>query len=290
MKVSGFTFIRNAITLDYPIVEAIQSILPLCDEVVVAVGNSEDDTLNLVKNIDPKIRVIETIWNDSLRQGGRVLAEETNKAFHAISKDSDWAIYIQGDEVLHEDGFVAITEAMKRYQNRNDIDGLLFNYHHFYGSYEYIGDAIQWYPKEIRIVKNTPEIYSFGDAQGFRKGANQKLRVAQVDAYIHHYGWVKSPQAMQRKQERFHKLWHDDQWMEKNIAKAEEFDYSEIKALWKFTGTHPLVMHKRIQEKGWTFDHDISKNTFSLKEKIKIWVQQITGKPLGEYQNYIVVE
>ena len=290
MKVSGFTFIRNAITLDYPIVEAIQSILPLCDEVVVAVGNSEDDTLNLVKNIDPKIRVIETIWDDSLRQGGRVLAEETNKAFHAISKDSDWAIYIQGDEVLHEDGFVAITEAMKRYQNRNDIDGLLFNYHHFYGSYEYIGDAIQWYPKEIRIVKNTPEIYSFGDAQGFRKGANQKLRVAQVDAYIHHYGWVKSPQAMQRKQERFHKLWHDDQWMEKNIAKAEEFDYSEIKALWKFTGTHPLVMHKRIQEKGWTFDHDISKNTFSLKEKIKMWVQQITGKPLGEYQNYIVVE
>ena len=290
MKVSGFTFIRNAITLDYPIVEAIQSILPLCDEVVVAVGNSEDDTLNLVKNIDSKIRVIETIWDDSLRQGGRVLAEETNKAFHAISKDSDWAIYIQGDEVLHEDGFVAITEAMKRYQNRNDIDGLLFNYHHFYGSYEYIGDAIQWYPKEIRIVKNTPEIYSFGDAQGFRKGANQKLRVAQVDAYIHHYGWVKSPQAMQRKQERFHKLWHDDQWMEKNIAKAEEFDYSEIKALWKFTGTHPLVMHKRIQEKGWTFDHDISKNTFSLKEKIKMWVQQITGKPLGEYQNYIVVE
>ena len=95
---------------------------------------------------------------------------------------------------------------------------------------------------------------------------------------------------MQRKQERFHKLWHDDQWMEKNIAKAEEFDYSEIKALWKFTGTHPLVMHKRIQEKGWTFDHDISKNTFSLKEKIKMWVQQITGKPLGEYQNYIVVE
>ena len=184
MKVSGFTFIRNAITLDYPIVEAIQSILPLCEEVVVAVGNSEDDTLNLVKNIDPKIRVIETIWDDSLRQGGRVLAEETNKAFHAISKDSDWAIYIQGDEVLHEDGFVAITEAMKRYQNRNDIDGLLFNYHHFYGSYEYIGDAIQWYPKEIRIVKNTPEIYSFGDAQGFRKGANQKLRVAQVDAYI----------------------------------------------------------------------------------------------------------
>ena len=40
MRVSGFTFIRNAIHYDYPIVEAIHSILPLCDEVVVAVGNS----------------------------------------------------------------------------------------------------------------------------------------------------------------------------------------------------------------------------------------------------------
>ena len=58
MKVSGFTFIRNAIKYDYPIVEAIQSILPLCDEVVVAVGNSEDDTLALIQNIDPKITLL----------------------------------------------------------------------------------------------------------------------------------------------------------------------------------------------------------------------------------------
>ncbi|MBM3912615.1 MAG: glycosyltransferase family 2 protein, partial [Sphingomonadales bacterium] len=45
MKVSGFTFIRNAVLLDYPILEAIRSILPLCDEIVVAVGKSEDETL-----------------------------------------------------------------------------------------------------------------------------------------------------------------------------------------------------------------------------------------------------
>ena len=40
MKVTGFTFIRNAVINDYPIAEAINSILPLCDEVVVALGNS----------------------------------------------------------------------------------------------------------------------------------------------------------------------------------------------------------------------------------------------------------
>ena len=290
MKVSGFTFIRNAIKLDYPIVEAIRSILPLCHEVIVAVGNSDDDTLKLVKNIDPKIKIIETIWDDSLREGGQVLAEETNKAFREISKDSNWAIYIQGDEVMHESYHDNIRKAMTKHLINPKVDGLLFNYRHFYGSYDYIGDAVQWYPKEIRIIKNNPEIYSFGDAQGFKKNDGQKLNVAEIEAYIHHYGWVKSPEAMQRKQEIFHKLWHDDHWVENNVIKAEEFDYSEIQALWKFEGTHPAVMEKRISEKGWTFDHDISRNTFSKKERIKKWAQKVTGLPLGEYQNYKIIK
>lgn len=290
MYISGFTFIRNAIKLDYPIEEAIRSILPLCDEVVVAVGNSDDDTLALVKAIDSKIKIIETVWDDTLREGGQVLAIETDKAFNAISKNADWAIYIQGDEVMHEDYYDNIRKALNDFKDDEEIDGLLFNYRHFYGSYDYIGDAIKWYPKEIRIIKNNPEIYSFGDAQGFKKGKGTKLNVAEIDAYIHHYGWVKSPVAMQRKQETFHKLWHDDQWMKKNIAKSEEFDYSEVKALWKFEGKHPKVMQKRISEKGWVFDHDISRNTFSKKERFKKWAQKITKKPLGENQNYRIIK
>jgi hypothetical protein len=98
MKVTGFTIIRNAIKYDYPVVEAILSILPICDEFVVAVGNSEDETLHLIKNIDSdKIKILETVWDDSLRKGGKVLAIETNKAFDAISKDSDWCFYIHSD-------------------------------------------------------------------------------------------------------------------------------------------------------------------------------------------------
>lgn len=289
MKVTGFTFIRNAIKLDYPIVEAIQSILPICDEVVVAVGNSEDETLALVKGLGDKIRIIETVWDDNLREGGKVLAEETNKVKAAISADTDWCVYIQGDEVMHEDYHANVVAAMKKYQNESKVDGLLFKYHHFYGSYDYIGDAIQWYPKEIRVVKNNPEIYSYRDAQGFRKGHNHKLNVVEVDAYIHHYGWVKDPKAVQAKMESFNKLWHDDEWMNENIYQAHQFDYSDIGALWKFQGSHPKVMHKRIQEKGWVFDHDISKNQFSLKQRLKKWVQKITGLPLGEYRNYKII-
>ena len=128
MKVTGFTFIRNAIIYDYPVVEAIRSILPLCDEVVVAVGRSDDATLELVQQIDrEKIRIIPTVWDDSLRDGGRVLALETDKAFGSIAEDTDWAFYIQGDEVVHEKYMDTIYAAMKKWKDHGEVDGLLFN-------------------------------------------------------------------------------------------------------------------------------------------------------------------
>src|SRR5690554_6338421 len=130
MKVSGFTFIRNARKFDYPIEEAIRSILPVCDEVIVAVGKSEDDTREMVAALGPKIRIIDTVWDDNLREGGRVLAEETNKAFDAISRDSDWAFYIQGDEVLHEKYLPAVRNAMEKWKTEERVEGLLFNYLH----------------------------------------------------------------------------------------------------------------------------------------------------------------
>src|SRR6187399_170661 len=113
MKVCGFSFVRNGVKFDYPFEEAIRSILPLCDEVIVAVGNSEDSTAERVKAIDPKVKVIETVWDETLREGGKVLASETNKAFAAISSEYDWAFYIQGDEVIHEKYLPVIRKAME---------------------------------------------------------------------------------------------------------------------------------------------------------------------------------
>ncbi len=289
MKVTGFTFIRNAIKFDYPIVEAIQSILPLCDEFVVAVGNSEDETLALIKNIAPeKIRIVETVWDDSLREGGRVLALETDKAYAAIDEDTDWCFYIQGDEVVHEKYHPAIKEAMNRWKNDQSVDGLLFKYLHFYGSYDYVGTAIGFYDNEIRIVRKSPGIFSYRDAQGFRKNKDEKLTVAAVDAYIYHYGWVKEPKAMQNKQESFNKLWHDDEWVEKNVRKADQFDYvTNIDALQTFSGTHPKVMEERIERKNWKFDYDLSFNKLTFKQRLKNFVQDKLGYNLS-YQNFIL--
>lgn len=287
MKVCGFTIIRNATKLDYPVVEAIRSILPLCDEMIVAVGNSEDDTLAVVKNIHPqKIRIIQTTWDDTQRAGGRVLALETDKAFAAIPADADWCFYIQADEVLHEKYYERIKEYMHQYLDDQRVEGLLFGYRHFYGSYDYVGTSWKWYRREVRVIRNNKTIFSYRDAQGFRKGNNEKLRVKLIDAEIYHYGWVREPRAMRRKQEAMSQLYHDDRWIEEHIPKEEEFDYSNIDSLALFEGVHPSIMEARIRRLNWKFDHDLSKNKLTFRETLKRVASKLLGYRVGEYKNY----
>jgi hypothetical protein len=290
MKVSGFTFVRNAVRFDYPVVEAITSILPLCDEFIVALGNSEDGTLELIQSIaSPKIKIIHTIWDDSLREGGRTFALETDKAFREISKDSDWGFYIQADEVVHEKYHAVIQEAMIKYKDDSRVEGLVLNYLHFYGSYDYVGEAYRWYRREVRIIKNNSGIQSYRDAQGFRKSLNQKVKAKLIDAYIYHYGWVREPKAMQGKQRSFNHFYFDDQWIENNISKATQFDYTGIDALRLFTETHPAVMKRRIESMNWKFDHDISRNNLKLKDKVKQIIENLTGWRIGEFKNYKII-
>ncbi len=287
LKISGFTFVRNAIKYDYPIVEAIESILPLCDEVVVAVGDSDDGTLDLVRTVgSPKVRIVETIWDDALREGGRVLAIETDKAFRAISPDADWAVYIQGDEVLHEDGLDALRAAMLRWRDDRRVDGLLLDYRHFYGSYDYVGAALHWYRREVRIVRNDPTIFSYRDAQGFRRRPNEKLGVKQVAATIHHYGWVKHPRAMQGKQASFNKYWHDDAWMKHHVPEVEEYAYDGKEPLRRFEGTHPAAMRRRVAAMNWRFEGNPAAVPLRTKDRLKLAVEAVIGWRPGEYKNY----
>ncbi|MDR3188905.1 MAG: hypothetical protein LBT94_06955 [Prevotellaceae bacterium] len=289
MKVSGFTFIRNAQKFDYPIVEAISSILPLCDEVVVCVGSSDDDTRKMVEAIpSEKIKIVDSVWDDTLREGGHVLAQETDKAFAAVAPDADWAFYIQGDEVLHEKDIPAVRQAMERYKDDQRVEGLLLKYLHFYGSYDYLGNSRSWYQHEIRVVRARKPIYSYRDAQGFRIDG-RKLRVKKVDAFIYHYGWVKPPKFQQAKAAKFHRMWHDDAWIAQHVADVEEFDYSKIDALKLFEGAHPRVMQERIARMSWTFTFDVTKKRFSFKDRCLHRLERLTGRRWFEYKNYHVI-
>lgn len=296
MKVSGFTFVRNAIKYDYPIVESIQSLLPLVDEYIVCIGNSDDATIALIHSIaSPKIKIIHSIWDDSLRDGGRVLAVETDKAKAAVATDSDWLFYLQGDECIHEKDFEEIKAAMHRYKNDAAVDGLLFQYFHFYGSYNYIGDSRRWYNREIRIIRNKTAIQSWKDAQGFRS-KNEKLHVKLINASIYHYGWVKNPLLQKAKQKDFGKLWNkDDEAVKKHQIYLDSFKNGfayadEVDSLNLFTGTHPTPMKERIAKANWHFEFDVTQKKFgTLKKRFLYYIEKTTGKRLFDYKNYKII-
>lgn len=288
MKVCGFTFIRNAVKFDFPVVEAISSVLPLCDHFVVAVGNSDDTTRDLIQGISSeKISIVDTVWDESLKKGGVVYAAETDKAFDAVPPEYDWCFYIQGDEALHEKYLPVVKKAMYENLHREKVEGLLFGYCHFYGTYNYVGDSRKWYRNEIRIVRNDKSIRSYRDAQGFRKNG-RKLRVVQVNANIYHYGWVRSPEFMQDKineVRKFYKGISEEEAMQ-HVAK-NEFNYSQnYDALMRFEGTHPKVMLPRIARQNWQVDVDVKQINMKPKYRLLYLIEKKFGVRLFEYRNY----
>jgi glycosyltransferase involved in cell wall biosynthesis len=289
MFISGFTIIRNAILNDYPIVEAIQSILPVVDEMIVLVGDSTDETEQLIRSINSsKIKIHYSVWDMSLRSGGQVLAVETDKAKALINPKSDWAFYIQADEVIHEKYHAAILQGCAEHLSNAEVEGLLFDYLHFYGTYDYIGDSRKWYHKEVRIIRNNISITAYKDAQGFRKGT-EKIRVKPIPACVYHYGWVKSPEQMMQKQKNVSPYWLGDADMEKMLMNPAAWNFEAFDSLDKFTGTHPNVMLDRIKRKNWQVTLDISRKKFSFKNRLLYYFEKLTGIRPFDFRNYRVI-
>ncbi len=292
MKVAGFTFIRNALKFDFPVAEAIASVLPLCDAFFVAVGDSDDNTLDFIRRLAPgKLQVLETTWDASLNKGGEVYANETNKAFDAIPGEYDWCFYIQGDEVIHEKDLPVILGAMQKNLHRLEVEGLLFSYRHFFGTYDYVAASRKWYRNEVRVIRNDKSIRSYRDAQGFRKG-NKKLKVVSMEAEVFHYGWVRHPKYMQNKIDAVMKYYGGIS-EEAAIRKAGEmeFNYSrKYDALVKFSGTHPAVMQPRIERLNWTVEVDLARVNLKFRYRILFWWEKLTGIRLFEFRNYKIIE
>ncbi len=291
MKICGFTFVRNAVKYDYPVVESISSILPIVDEFIVSVGDCNDGTLELIQSIaSPKIRIVHSTWDDSLKEGGRVLAVETDKALAHVPNDYHWAFYLQADEVVHEKYLDSIVGAAKKYQDDQRVEGLLFKYVHFYGSYDYTGDSRRWYDHEIRLIRNNGHILSYKDAQGFRTSEDKKLQVKEIDAEICHYGWVRHPNKQYEKIVDFSGLWNGEDYAPSPHTAEKQFDFlNDADSVELFKGTHPAVMQKRIAEKNWEAKLDTGKKKFSFKDALLYRIEKWTGKRLFAYKNYTVI-
>lgn len=257
MKLSGYSIARNALLYGYPLEQSLRSLLPLVDELVVAVGRSQDKTEQLVRDVGgKKLKLIRTVWDERLREGGRILSQQSNLALQACT--GDWAVYLQADEVLHEDDLPLIQKACARHQ-RTPIEGLRFDYLHFYGSYQTVqAHWRKWYRSAIRAVKTGAGAASVGDAYGFRIGGRRLLSLGS-GARVFHYGWSRPPQVMQAKQANLDSFYHDDAWLRAQAAgqaKLKAF-YDDRGHLAYFRGSHPSVMNSLVAAQDWRFEHGI---------------------------------
>lgn len=287
MKVSGFTFVRNAVQLNYPVVAAIRSVLPLVDEMVVNVGVCEDGTMDLVRSIaDPKLVIVETPWDDTLLEKGAVLAQQTDIAMARCT--GDVGLYVQADEAVHEDDHPALRESLARLAADPRAEGLLFEYVHFYGSFHTVGVSRRWYRHEIRAVKLGVGVRSWRDAQGFRIGPGEgarKLRVLPSGARMYHYGWVRTPEDQARRLVAFQRLYTGDAGARREAAR--KFAYDSTEKVRRFDGTHPGPMRELVERADWPFEPRPRWLRLSnLREDLLDLFELATGIRIGEYRNY----
>lgn len=319
MRISGFTIAKNANKLYYPVKQSIMSILPIVDEFIVALGDCDEDdnTRNEIESIkSDKIKLIDTVWNIENYPRGMENAHQTDIAKNHCS--GDWLFYLQADEVIHEKYLPAIKQRCKELLDNKEVDGLLFSYKHFWGDYEHYHNSHGWYKKEIRIIRNVPEIHSWQSAQSFRRiprfdGLNYrvnkgtyKLKIALVDAQVYHYGWVRPPELMKIKNKALATI-HKGKTkvLEMDNRKEFDFDYGPLNMLPEFSAeggeTHPAVMKEWIERFNWQdklqYSGKPDKNRLPNKHeklinRIATYIENniLGGRELGGFKNYILID
>jgi glycosyltransferase involved in cell wall biosynthesis len=269
-SISGFTFIRNGVELGFPFEASIRSLLPLVDEFVVVVGQSNDDTLARVKAIDsPKIRIIETIWNERMADRGFVYAQQKMIAQFACT--GDWAFYLEGDELVHEAELAKIRASVDQHHGNAAVEALVFDYFHFYGTPAFVANSPAWYRRECRLIRNTIRSYAPDGQYWLITGDHKKPRnpqAALANAHIYHYGWVRSNEAMQKKLDQVSKFWSHG-------APVVQYSQFDAKVLQPFTGTHPELVKPWLEssaEKSFTIDPGYK---LSKREKRHRWLMKL---------------
>jgi hypothetical protein len=285
---SGFTIVRNAVRLDFPIVPAIRSVLEVCDEVVVNVGRSDDGTHDLVAGIgDPRVRILDCEWDFSRRN--LMLAIETQRAMDACR--GRWGIYVQADEVLHEDGARVLRDTVHACDGDERVEGLLVRYLHFYGGFDIVATNRRWYRREVRCVRLGRDIHPFQGAQGFRVGRDdRRIRARETDAVIFHYGWARPARAIQEKREVSKVIYP---WSRERSAAEQARGYLEwIPLLRRFAGVHPRAAHAWIAERVHDPQRIIGPRRFRLahlRYYVSDWLERLTGTRWFEFRNYELV-
>jgi glycosyltransferase involved in cell wall biosynthesis len=288
IQISGFTIVRNAVALDYPFRESVLSALPLCDEYIINCGDSTDTTREqceaLARDYPDKIRLIFSTWQRENQTGGFQLKNQTDRALQECR--GKWCVYVQADEVLHEGDYDKVLAAMKKADPREDVDGIVFDYLHFYGDYHYRIQGRNWYRREVRAFKNGRGIEAFRDAQGFRRNG-RRLKAIASGAHVFHYGYVRSPESLKKKSGEMSQWWG-----ESAPTDPAAFQLRRHVGLSKFQKSHPAVMRARVAEHDYAFHPEKLPRIWDkneIKNAVTLVWEKIFPYRIGEFRNYDLV-
>jgi len=270
MKISAFTFIKNGQILGYPFIESINSVLPIVDEFVINVGNSEDNTLELIQSINnPKIRIIQSNWNEKMVEKGYIYGQQ--KMIAQFNCTGDWLFYVEGDEIYHENDLDYIYSQMKKYNDDLNIEALAVKFIHFYGNaYSYL-QSPGWYRSEARIIKSSIRSYAPDGLFWLVLETNKKGRYPNaklIDAFCYHYGWVRSEEQMNLKSAKVNKYW-------KGTYKKIDYSQMDQKIIKPFSGTHPKIIQSWIpnEKKLFVADPNYKPTTKQKKHRLMLKIE-----------------
>ena len=270
MKVSGFTFLRNAEISGYPFIESIQSILPIVDEYICVIGSSQDFTKQRVEELNsPKIKILETSWNENMRDRGFVYGQQ--KMISQYNCSGDWAFYLEGDEILHETELPSIYASMEENLTDSEVEALYFDFYHFYGTPNQIG--IAGYRRAPRIIRNSirtiaPDGLFWIVLDKNKKGRYPKARHARGSIY--HYGHCRNLQKMNTKLSQVGKYWGSSH---KPLMSYGDIDLAELR---RFSGSHPKIMKKWIDteaEQHFEQNELYKPSQRDIRNRVKFWIE-----------------
>lgn len=294
MMISGFSFVRNGFDYGVPFIESIKSILPICDEFVIVVGDSTDGTREAIQAIGfPKIKIVDTVWDMNLRKDGKVFAQQTNIALDHVS--GDWLFHLQADEVIHENSLDKIVSILAENKDNPKVEGFILPFFHFWGGYNYIRTSRRMHKYEVRIVRNNIGVRSYRDSQSFRKYSSkeayeagtekgEKLRVKTLnDTPIYHYSFVRPPQNVKKKVQDFLSFYNGGETVQVNNV---DTILQDIDRLEEFTSPHPSLMQEKVEAQDWEFVFDPKKAVWKPKDKIMQPIEDLLGFRIGGFKNY----
>ena len=136
MKISLYTFARNALYWDYHIIDMLKHHLPFADEIIVNEGYSTDGTYEAIKDIHPKIKIFRSHWDDS--DPKKFWIQFKNEACKRCT--GDWCILLDCDEFIPDRNYhnievwgngANVRIVGKKLKPFEKYDGPWFMVHHF---------------------------------------------------------------------------------------------------------------------------------------------------------------